>query len=256
MMKAPSYAWTTITVKERLAMGYSYRLASDALIVMLHGLGCSRLTYQDAWLRPELATYSLMCLDFSGFGQTSPPEHGALDCEFHAQTLAATLKAFLARFPHERVYLVGHSMGASVALLLDEAVQSLLQCFIFVEGNLVAEDCFFSREIVGMGSDAFGKSMPDGIDLLIGEGEEHFFLETSKPKALFQTAASLVAMTEDGTFLDKYRGLSLPHTYVHGQESQVPAFVKGCAIQHSGHFPMNQNPVAFYTTIARYISQI
>ena len=155
-MNGPSYAWTTIEVGERLAMGYSYRLASKSLVVMLHGLGCTRVSYKEAWTNQALESYSLMYLDFSGFGQTSPPENRGVDCNFHATTTAAVLRAFLERYPHDDVYLVGHSMGGAIALLLPDDILSRVKGIAFVEGNLVAEDCFFSRRIAELDKSSFG----------------------------------------------------------------------------------------------------
>lgn len=256
-MNGPSYAWTTIDVGERLAMGYSYRLASKRLVVMLHGLGCTRVSYNEAWADPSLADYSLMCLDYVGFGQTSPPEKGEADCHFHAKTLTLVLEAFLERYPHDEIFLVGHSMGAAIPLLCPKEFWARIKGLAFVEGNLIAEDCFFSRGVAAEAAQGFDKVVPESVYDLTGDMRGYFFLENTKPKPLFETAASVVALTDDGTFLKLYEALSVPKRYFKGEHSQVPDFIKdACEIPNSGHFLMNENAPAFYGALAEWFESL
>ena len=62
----------------------------------------------------------------------------------------------------KELVLIGHSMGGLVALLYSERYKKSVRALVSVEGNLVSDDCFFSRKVTGTAYSLFSESLfPD-----------------------------------------------------------------------------------------------
>jgi len=85
---------------------------AQATIVFLHGLGNSGKTWDEvaAGLPDDV---NVIVVDLLGFGDSPQPEWAVYDARTQARSLAKTLITIRAR---QRVILVGHSMGALVAV--------------------------------------------------------------------------------------------------------------------------------------------
>lgn len=80
-------------------------------VVLIHGLGCSRAIWED--LRPGLeGSLQVLAYDLRGSGRTAASSTDG----FSLATWAADLRATLAALGWKRPLLVGHSLGAAVAL--------------------------------------------------------------------------------------------------------------------------------------------
>jgi len=82
-------------------------------VLLLHGFAASRTTWEDLRSRFPSERFTLYLLDLMGFGLSSKPRDGACD----PVEQAAIVLAFLADRELSRVFLVGHSIGGTVALL-------------------------------------------------------------------------------------------------------------------------------------------
>ena len=69
------------------------RDAGDDLMIFVHGLGCSKLSWRSAWMRPELRDMSLLAIDLPGFGHSPCPEDFGCELEEHAEVLAGVVDA-------------------------------------------------------------------------------------------------------------------------------------------------------------------
>ena len=78
------------------------------LLVFIHGLGCSKAAFSEAWHTPCTAGYSLLSFDLLGFGDSPKPTDFPYSMESHAGIVDQVLQPFLSRY---RVHLVGSSMG-------------------------------------------------------------------------------------------------------------------------------------------------
>lgn len=90
-------------------MNYKYFPASEQLIVFLHGWGADMSSF--LWLRQYFEQYSLLFLDFSGFGQSPPPERA-----YSLGDYVQELHSLLRQFKFTKLVLVGHSFGGRVAI--------------------------------------------------------------------------------------------------------------------------------------------
>ena len=119
------------------------RESGPVWVLFLHGLGCDRSSFAEAFEAPELAPFSILAPDLPGFGGARAmhlPQHGMDDL---AEAVAATLTGRGIIQPH----VVGHSMGGAVALRAAHQGVQMAQ-LICVEGNLVSEDCGLLSERV------------------------------------------------------------------------------------------------------------
>ena len=101
---------------------------SGETLVLVHGLG--KAAARD-WSRviPVLATrYRVLALDLPGFGQSDKGNH-----HYSPDNFARVLEALLQKRGTRRVALVGHSMGASVALAYAAAYPERVSRLILVD---------------------------------------------------------------------------------------------------------------------------
>jgi pimeloyl-ACP methyl ester carboxylesterase len=58
------------------------------MLLLLHGLGCSKESYRDIWFRDEFNDYSIISLDLIGFGGSSKSDKFSYKMEDHASVCA------------------------------------------------------------------------------------------------------------------------------------------------------------------------
>ncbi len=90
----------------------AYRIAGDGPpVVLLHGLLDDSLTWRK--VAPKLARrYTVIVPDLPGHGRSGPASHGDYGSNGHAIALRGLLDAL----GYDRVALIGHSLGGSIAL--------------------------------------------------------------------------------------------------------------------------------------------
>ena len=90
---------------------YYEELGSGSPLLLLHGLGESTFTWRD--VLPALsARYRVIALDLKGFGKSDKPDDGA----YGADDQALLVERFIAALGLDKVSIVGHSFGGTVAL--------------------------------------------------------------------------------------------------------------------------------------------
>lgn len=82
---------------------------SKNFIVFLHGWGADKNSF--LWIREYFEDYSLLFVDFPGFGESEQPEKPYGVFEYVSE-----LKELLDKFLIENLILVGHSFGGRVAI--------------------------------------------------------------------------------------------------------------------------------------------
>jgi len=235
-----------------------YRSASPNLIFFLHGLGCSKGSFENVWERPDFKGFSLLAMDFVGFGHSDRPIDFSYSLEDHAKVCATVLRTF----SEPRLHIVAHSMGGAVGLLLADDIFKQTETFINVEGNLIGADCgFISRKTISVPYETFEKELfPEFQSQLKTKEYQYLFLDTAAPFAFYKSAQSLVEWSDSGRLLERFKQLKCNKAYFYGQRNMgIKALdrldtIKKRVISKSGHFPMNDNPDEFFSTLLNLTS--
>jgi pimeloyl-ACP methyl ester carboxylesterase len=166
--------------------------------------------------------------------------------------------------------MVGHSLGGLVGLLLACKHKGLLTAFVNVEGNLVAEDCFFSREVMTLPFlghekdyfERFSNKLRQSKKPGFGRYAQRLRTNIRSTRAWYDYCKSLVACSDREPLLDWFLQLGLPRMFVCGAENALPYLhllpqggIEVAQIQKSSHFPHHSNPRQFYSVVAQFLAK-
>jgi len=234
-----------------------FRDDGDDLVLFVHGLGCSKNSWRDAWRRPELRGISLLAPDLPGFGHTACPSGFTVDLPGYARVLGAFIDAHALR----RIHLVAHSMGGSIVMLLPPRILSRLANLILVEPRFFRSSCGIAAEAAGVSFDEFHRSTFAAMRRRHG-GDPHvvFDLDRSEPDAFYAASRSLVQWTAGRALIERFDRAVCRKFFVYGetnshlQELRFIAPALTVPIEQAGHFAMNENPDGFYACVAKIMA--
>lgn len=235
-----------------------YRDVGDELILFLHGLGCSKENWRDAWHCREFRDKSLLGLDFLGFGRSPRPAHFGYTLEEHAAVLGAVIDLHASK----QIHLVAHSMGGSIALLLPPRTLSRLYSLILVEARLFKSSCGFAAEAVNFTCEQFISSEFSRIQKRIGaDTQAEYDLKRADPAAFYYSACSLVDWARGRVMFDKFEAAPCRKVFLYGADNrfleevgEIPGDLKA-GIREAGHFVMHDNPHDLYRRVSAFISR-
>jgi len=229
------------------------REAGDSLLLCVHGLGCSKQSFVTAFERAELRDWSLLAFDLPGFGRSPRPDHYRHDLKDQAKLLKALLDAHASR----RIVLLAHSMGGTLSLLLPGPVLSRLAGMVLVEPRLLASSSTISAETNRHEFDDFLHSFwPHLRARVAADPSEAFDLEHADPVAFYRSARSLGEWTRRADLVGAFLSSGCPRCFVYGDrnthlgELAALPVSEQLRIPGAGHFPMQDNPEAFYRGLA------
>ena len=252
--------YTIVSDGSRFDIVASVRDAGEDLLVFLHGLGCSKSTWRDVWSRREFDSFSILCLDLPGHGNSDRPTAFSYAMEDYAIACADVLSFF----PSKRIHIVGHSMGGAIGLLLPGDVLLSAASFVNVEGNMTPEDCAWaSRRTISVPYEQFlADAWPGFVKDYEDEGKRFHSLDRVSPDAFYRSAESLVEWSDNGRLLRAYRDLVCRKLYICGDRNADHPTVSSLerldveAIPNSGHFSMIDNPDGFYAALRRLVEMV
>lgn len=255
-----------VTVKQTLScadgqvtLAAWYRPGSAGTLFFLHGLGCSKVTFREAWTVEALSSYALLAVDLPGFGQS-----GRDPAFSYALEEQATLCAELIRQQVGPVHMVAHSLGGTVAALLPRDILTSLASFVSVEGRLLEASCSHSRVISRYDEDEFiERHFPVWCRRVEQDPTMAFDLKDADPLAFYRSACSLYRWVCGGDLPERLAACSsLPQAFIHGDRNSklvertcVPG-TRVLAISDAGHFPMHDQPERFYAVLADYLGSL
>lgn len=115
----------------------TFRRRGEEMLILLHGLGCSKESFRDIWFRDEFNDHSILSLDLLGFGDSSKSTKFSYKIEDHASVCAKVVS----EIPSKKIHIVAHSMGGAIGLFLPDSLLNSAVTFANLEGNLSSEDC-------------------------------------------------------------------------------------------------------------------
>ena len=244
----------------RYRIATSFRRRGEVLLLLLHGLGCSRASFRDIWSRPDFDDYSIIAMDLPGFGDSSKSDQFSYRMEDHAAVCAGVVN----RLGFRKVHIIGHSMGGAIGLLLPADLRNTALTYANLEGNLIGEQCgIISRKTISVAWPDFEREMlPELMTLARSFDDGRFFIEAALPFGFYKSAESLVHWSESGELMRRFMNLPCRKAYFYGQENasmpilqQLPG-IDRIMISHSGHFMMNDNPDEFYAHLGKFLCSV
>ncbi len=248
-------------------LAYLWRAGSAPVLLFVHGLGASGRCFAGAQTAAALSGRALLIPDLVGFGAT-PPEEGF---SYALSAQAARIEALCAARGVAQLAIVAHSMGGPVGILLAEALGDRVSHFVNAVGNLVPEDCFFSRSIAEQGLAAFRsrgfRRFRHGIRAVptpAGRSPSTYAdtLDETTAEAMVASSADLVRACEEDDLLSRFVALPCPKLYLCDEDTPVAPSVLAAlraaavplhCIPNSGHPLMEHNPAAFYGAVAGFV---
>ncbi len=233
-----------------LCISVTYRETSGDLVFFIHGLGCSKESFQDVLSHEGFKKFSILLIDLAGFGDSTRHDQFSYSMDDHARVCEEALK----EIKYDRLHIVAHSMGGAVGLLLSNRSLSRTVSFSNIEGNLIGEDCgLISRQTANVSFDTFNTELfPEYKALFHDKGNQYISLKQTYPPAFYKSSKSLVAWSDSRRLLRKFRSLRCKKTYFYGDQNLDLKVLKELSnvriekISESGHFVMNDNPEEFY----------
>lgn len=247
---------------ENIDISANIRQTEGDLILFLHGMGCNKESFNNAFRVRALRSYSICAFDFPGHGASSRLP-GAL---YSLQTFADITNKVIQGLAFGRIYMVGHSMGGAVGIIASQA-RNRIEYLVSADGNLVAEDCSLaSRKIADQPSMTFiNEGFGQFLKLLQGSSRRDYiawfnWCRNADPQALHQAARSLVEWSDSGRLLELFNSLTRK-AYLYGDQDDkeyvLPQIAAATisAIPSAGHFMMIDNPRSFYQELAGVLTR-
>lgn len=239
------------------------RETSDYLIVFIHGLCCTKESFENAFKSPELKNYSLLSIDLPGCGDSSRSENYSYSMEEQAKVISAVIDHFIGRYNH--LCIVGHSMGGALGVLIAEKFCYLLSAFVNVEGNLVSDHCHLSRKAANVSYEEFKSSLFKELCLNLAQSKDKAlnlwlsWINKSTADCFYKSSCSLVKLSDDPSLLKKYLSIFARKIYFKGENSynydvKIPGVLPITCFD-SGHFIMFDEGELFYKTLRVFIEQ-
>jgi pimeloyl-ACP methyl ester carboxylesterase len=249
-------------------------------LLFLHGLGGS---WEDwaANLQSFGPSHRAMAIDFPGFGDSDKP-----DVDYSIEWLTGIVEKFLEERKLERVTLVGHSMGALVALRLAARGNSRVQRLIVADAVGIGDKAEFLSYVLTkkiMGPDSRWESV-EGVMRDQFRAMIEIFIKVQKPKTskeFFQSipkspvtgnpllpmtpAVQLSASIIDFDIRPKLASILQPTLILWGEKDPIAplrdaeylksklsqatlTILEGC-----GHSPMREQPARFDREVGKFL---
>ncbi len=252
------------------------RYDGEILVVLLHGIGCSRESFDDAFASVGLHGYSMCAFDFPGHGaaasllsrrRLSKPKDFL---QAYADVTRQVVRQVKEDGPQIRqVFIVGHSMGGAVGVIAASRSDDI-NGLVNIDGNLVAEDCgIVSRSMAEQSLyDFLRTGFSEFLTELRGSTGAEFkkwagWCAMANPTAVHRAARSLVAWSDSGKLLEKFNEIPL-RAYIYGAADDREYVIKQIdregvpieAVLDSGHFAMIDNAPGFYRAVSSALSSM
>ena len=204
--------------------------------------------------------YALAAFDFPGSSNSPYPAGKSYDFD----DLVEIAKEVIDHLKLKNVVVIGHSTGSLVACLLAERYPNLVKAVVSVEGNMDLGDCWLTQKIAGNSYKKFTQEiLPEYLKSLEGSRIEVYgaHLKRANPKSCYDYADSVLKYSKKG--LETFLALKLPKLYVYCSEnSSLPylPILKEAArvaeIPNSNHWPIYDNPEAFFKALSEFLKNL
>jgi pimeloyl-ACP methyl ester carboxylesterase len=251
------------TTIEGCRLAYGFKQNGPESFVFVHGLGCSRDSFDQCFEMEAFRRHSVAAIDLPGCGESSAPE----DFSYAMKDQADLVVKWITELGLTQIILVGHSMGGVICLYVAEALGTRVKAFFSLEGNLGRNDCTFSARVSASSQEEFEMS---GFERFKGElkntvneeasiGLSNYYQNVLKADArsYYLSSVSLVKESCEGRLRERFSDLPVKKWYIFGDRSMnqgTKAFldeegIPCLIVPESGHFMMDDQPSLFYSML-------
>ncbi len=247
---------------EKLHVSMLTARRSSEWIVGLHGVQSDKSLYEGFFAQSFTADYSLLAIDFIGFGDSDKPDNFSYDLKDQA----AIVLLILDRLDVGRIHLVGHSLGGMVGILLLDMLGERVVSFANLEGNLVLADCGTSKQVATYSLKEFEATGYDQLRMQISQSSEASAAARSRwlrqiPAAVFyKSSMSILAWSKSGKLQTMFNNATIRRLFMYGDQNVhkaeiVSAAVTKVSVTGAGHFMLLDQPNACYRSLQEFISK-
>ena len=229
--------------------------------LFIHGLGGSGEAILGATAdQPAMRGHRSLVIDLPGHGRSDRPADFSYSLEDHAAAVAAVCEAA----GIERVDLVGHSLGADIAIVVAYRNPGLVSRLVISEANLdplpAASDGRASQSIRLQSE---GEFVTRGYDRLMADNPDWApLLRACSPVAVYRSAVGLTSGTTP-TMREMFVSMTMPRMFIHGDRGEPlldadglrQAGIRVVTIPNAGHMVMFDNPPAYEAATAAGLGQ-
>ncbi len=225
-------------------------------IICLHGLKSNKHLFDPIFTIEELKNYSILALDFVGFGESDKPK----DFSYNPADQTKIVKTLIEQIGAQKINLIGHSVGGMVGtLLLNESGEKIIS-FINLEGNLVGKDCSASAEVISQSFEQFKNHAFTELKALLDQDKLQAVNQV--PDFVFyKTSQSIVDWSKSEKLLDIFINTKQRKLFVYGEKNKskidvLDNKVPVAEIPNSGHFMLTDNSEYTWEIIRDFITKI
>lgn len=256
----------SISVEDQVLLRSFHSGGATADLWFLHGFGESGLCYREAFDSPLSERYRLFVPDLPGFG-ASPPRESAQSLDGQAYVLAGLVDRLSSQRP---VILIGHSMGSLIAVrLAQQQAGTRVVGLVSIEGNLTPADAFLTGKTAEYaGPEDFALGFRRYIVSQLGEETALYRYYASlwfaDPRTLWNLGRDTARESRSGEAGQRFLQLECRKLYCWGEASlgsETRNFLGNNGLRSrkfatSGHWPMIDEPAAFYTALAEDLANL
>jgi pimeloyl-ACP methyl ester carboxylesterase len=215
-------------------------------VVCFHGLQSNKDMFTELVSKEFFGTYSVLLVDFIGFGSSSKPN----DFSYALEEQAKICRKLLDFLKIDRAHIIGHSMGGMVGTLLLELIPERIVSFANLEGNLVLENCGASSIAKSHSFEEFRKKIYPELKEELRKSDEPSapcrvrWLDRIPDFAFYKTSISIVDLAQSGRILEIFLNSRHKRLYLYGEKNRrefASLNVPSEEIPHAGHFMLLDN---------------
>jgi pimeloyl-ACP methyl ester carboxylesterase len=169
----------------------------------------------------------------------------------------------------KRYFICAASMGGLIALLkLRQYGADGVNGFVNIEGNLLPEDCMFSRRTASHDPEQFRtKVFPEMISELLRSphtGDRviaHNMALNTDARAYYSFSHETVRESDSGNLINEFLALDIPRLFLYGEVNRSLSYlerlrqsiIEVVEIPRSAHFLFYDNPVRTFDVIGEFV---
>jgi pimeloyl-ACP methyl ester carboxylesterase len=231
-------------------------------IVALHGIQSNKALYEPLFNQSFASNFSLLAIDFIGFGDSDKPE----EFSYSVEDQAKIVRQVLDQLGVKQMHLIGHSLGGMVGTLLLPDLGEKILSFSNLEGNLVGADCGASKDTVQFSIEEFESNEYAQLQQRVAESFEPSapfrskWLQAIPAKVFYKTSVSIVEWSNSEKLRTIFNTSNVKRLFLYGSKNARKAGVVSDSVEKvevpdAGHFTLLDQPEFCYRVLGEFINR-